>query len=100
MEKQRPITLLTCKIKWLTGVLKLALNDVVNFVVPRRQTGFIKGRQMEGHFFETQRIWKSERQGAWLSIDFAKAFDSTTHCLLQFFLEHVGIPASWCTALI
>ena len=33
--KQRPITLLTCKIKWLTGLLKLALNDLLSFVVPK-----------------------------------------------------------------
>ena len=35
MSKQRPITLLTCKIKWLTGVLKVTLNDLVSFVVPK-----------------------------------------------------------------
>jgi hypothetical protein len=30
VEKQRPIILLTCTIKWLTGVLKLALNMYQN----------------------------------------------------------------------
>ena len=82
MSKQRPITLLTCKIKWLTGVLKLALNDLVSFVVPKQQAGFIKGRQMDDHLLLVQNIWKSGRQGAWLNIDFAKAFDSTSHALL------------------
>ena len=34
VDKQRPITLLSYKITWLTGVLKLALNNLVSFVVP------------------------------------------------------------------
>ena len=36
VDKQRPITLLTCKIKWLTGVLKLAFQDMVSYAVPRQ----------------------------------------------------------------
>ena len=55
---------------------------------------------MEGHLFEAQHIWKSECGGAWLSIDFAKAFNSTSHSLMQFFLEYLIIPGTWCTALI
>ena len=51
MSKQRPITLLTCKLKWLTGALKLALNDLVLFFVPKQQAGFIEGRQMDDHLF-------------------------------------------------
>ena len=100
VSKQRPITLLTCKIKWLTGVLKLALNDLASFVVPRQQVGFIKGRRMDDHLSSVQKIWKSGRQGAWLSIDFAKAFDSTSHALLGFFLEFLGVPEARCAALI
>ena len=43
---------------------------------------------------------KSGRQGAWLGIDFTKAFDSTSHALLGFFLEFLGVPETWCAALI
>ena len=36
VSKQRPIPALACNIKWLTGVLKLALTDPVAYVVPRK----------------------------------------------------------------
>ena len=41
-DSLRPITLLNCKIKWLTGVLKLCLEDLVQFIVPSEQKGFMK----------------------------------------------------------
>ena len=34
VDKQQPITLLTCKIKWFMGVLQLVLGDLMSFVVP------------------------------------------------------------------
>ena len=61
--------MLTCKMKWLTGLLKLALNHLVPFVVPKQQAGFIKGRQTDDQLFFVQKMWKSGRQGAWLRID-------------------------------
>ena len=33
-DSLRPITLLNCKMKWLTRVLKLCLEDLVQFIVP------------------------------------------------------------------
>ena len=100
VDRQRPITLLTCKIKWLTGVLKLAPTYLVEYVVPRQQAGFIKGRQMEAHLQDVQQIWNPGRDGTWLSIDFAKAFNSTSHDLLYVFLRQLGVPEAWCQALI
>ena len=44
VNKQRPITLLTCKIKWLTGVQKLDLKDLVSGIIPKQQAAFITGR--------------------------------------------------------
>ena len=41
-DNLRPITLLNCKMKLLTGVLKLYLEDVVQFIVPSEQKGFIE----------------------------------------------------------
>ena len=34
LDSLRPITLLKCEIKWLTGVLKLCLEDPVQFIAP------------------------------------------------------------------
>ena len=78
LSKQRPITLLTCKIKWLTGVLKLALNDLVSFVVPRQQARFIEGRQMDDHLFSSQK--KSGHQAAPRAIPYWDFFWNSWAC--------------------
>ena len=58
-----PITLLNCKIKWLTGVLKLALDDLVSYVVPLEQKGFVKKRCMDDHLSAVQSVWRGGRVG-------------------------------------
>ena len=83
--------MLTSKIKSLTRVLKLAPQDTVLYVVHRQQAQFMKGWQMERHVFSVNRIFKSGRQGAWLRMKLAKAFDSTSHTLLQFFVDFLGV---------
>ena len=91
----RPITLLYCKIKWLTGVLKLCLEILVGFIVPSEQKGFMKGRRMEDHLCSVHSLWMRGSVGAGLSIDFSKAFDSTSHCLMSVFLLETGVPPVW-----
>ena len=45
----RPIKLLTSRMKWLIGVLKLCSENLVNIGVPTEQNQFLKGRCMEEH---------------------------------------------------
>ena len=45
----RPITLPDCKIKPLTAVLKLCVENLEHFVVPSEQRGFLKGKCMDEH---------------------------------------------------
>ena len=78
-DQQRPITLLNSRTKWLTEVLKIGLEGVLQSVVPLEQRGFMTGRSMEDHLLEVTRRWRSAERGVWVSIDFAKAFDSTSH---------------------
>ena len=48
-DSLRPITLLNCKMKWLTRVLELCLEDLVQFIFPREQKGFMKRQCMDDH---------------------------------------------------
>ena len=57
-DSLRPITLLNCKMKWLTGVVKLCLEDLVQFIVPSEQKGFIKRRCMGDHLHAVHSIWR------------------------------------------
>ena len=95
LGQPRPITLLNCKMKWLPGVLKLCLEDLVQFIVPSEQKGFMKRRCMDDHLHAVHSIWRGQEEGAWLSIDFSKAFDSTSHCLMSAFLIEIGVPPVW-----
>ena len=94
-DSLRPITLLNCKMKWLTGVLKLCLEDLVQFIIPSEQKGFMKRQCMDDHLHAVHSIWRGQEEGAWLSIDFSKAFDSTSHCLMSAFLIEIGVPPVW-----
>ena len=94
-DSLRPITLLNCKMTWLTGVLKLCLEDLVQFIVPSEQKGFMKRRCMEDHLHAVHSLWRGLEEGAWLGIDFSKAFDSTSHCLMSAFLIEIGMPPVW-----
>ena len=50
VDRQRPITLLTCKIKWLTGVLKLVLTDLVPYAVQSNRQDLLRGDKWKPTF--------------------------------------------------
>ena len=64
----------------------LCLDNLLNFVVPSDQKGFVKERCMEEHLRSVHRVWREGEEGSWLNIDFSKAFDSMSHCLMSIFL--------------
>ena len=47
---------------------------------------------MDDHIHAVHSIWRGQEEGAWLSIDFSKAFDSTSHCLMSAFLIEIDVP--------
>ena len=50
---------------------------------------------MDDHLHAVHSIWRGQEEGAWLGIDFSKAFDSTSHCLMSAFLIEIGVPTVW-----
>ena len=66
VDKQRPITLLNSKAKWITGTVKLCLQDFLNVIVPMEQKGFMKGRNMNAHLHKVMQIQATNAKGAWV----------------------------------
>ena len=100
VEDQRPITLLNTKVKWITGILKMSMQDSIMAVVPASQRGFIPKRDSKPHLLSVDSQWRKGTSGVWLSIDFAKAFGSTNHALLGDFLLLLGVQKEWCEVLL
>ena len=100
VEDQRPITLLNTKVKWITGILKMSMQDIIMAVVPASPRGFIPKRDSKPHLLSVHSQWRKGTSGVWLSLDFAKAFDSTNHALLGDFLLLPGVQKEWCDVLL
>ena len=100
VNKPRPITLLNAKAKWVTGTMKLCLQDFLNVMVPIEQKGFVKGRKMEAHLHNVMHIQASNVKAAWVSIDFLKAYDKMGHQIIEALLNVAGMERQLVRILI
>ena len=100
VEDQRPTTLLNTKVKWITGILKMSMQDIIMAVVPASKRGFIPKRDFKPHLLSVHSRWRKGPSGVWLSLDFAKAFDITNHALLGDFLLLLGVQKACCEVLL
>ena len=100
VEDRRPITLLNTKVKRITGILKMSMQDIIMAVVPASQRGFIPKRDSKPHLLSVHSQWRKGTSGVWLSLNFAKAFDNTNHALLGDFLLLLGVQEAWCEVLL
>ena len=51
------------------------------------QQGFVTGRSMDRHLLEVWAKQQAEDKGAWVALDFAKAFDTMSHQLIEAMLR-------------
>ena len=56
MDRQRPIALQQARLKWLTGVLLLQLQDALFLLVPSQQKAYLRGRTMFDHLASSVRM--------------------------------------------
>lgn len=88
----RPITLLNTDYKILTKVMALRLQTVLDTIVSRDQTGFMKGRFIGDNLRTIQdalHIMRSSNyDGLLLALDFTKAFDTVRW-------EYIGAILEW-----
>ncbi len=83
IEDWRPITLLCCGYKLISGVIALRLESVLDKIVGRSQKGFLRKKYMSTCTLNIMdRIsgsWHHREAMGVLCIDFIKAFDSVEH---------------------
>ncbi|KAJ9564655.1 hypothetical protein OSB04_000621 [Centaurea solstitialis] len=95
----RPINLVGCVSKVISKVLAERVKFVLDSVVSKNQTGFIKGRNiLDGPFLVNEIIqWaKSLKQKLLIfKADFAKAFDTLNWSFLDNILAQMGFGEKW-----
>jgi hypothetical protein len=89
----RPITLLNCDYKILSGVLANRMKNVLPDIIGEDQKGFIKGRFMGENtrvlYDVMEYLIHSKKVGLLLLIDFEKAFDSLKFSYIREILKHI-----------
>ena len=91
LSNWRPITLLNCVYKLISGVIAERINSVLPDIVHSDQNGFVRGRYIgEGirTVFDTLNFAKNNKKlGLLTLIDFEKAFDSISFKFIEKTLE-------------
>ena len=60
--------------------------------VPTAEKGFLKHQQMLHHVIDAKALWESTDEGTFLSIDFAKAYNSVSHVFFEAGMQYLGLP--------
>ena len=83
LKNWRPITLLECAYKLLSGCLAARLNSVINVLVDPVQKGFVPDRNIAENtrtFYDILDYAKKEKKGGTaIVLDYEKAFDTLSH---------------------
>ena len=92
MADMRPIALQTVLWKWIATTILVLIEDALQIAVPPAQKGFLKNRQMLPHIINAKGLWHSADEGTFLSVDFAKAYDSVSHTFFEAGMQFLGMP--------
>lgn len=95
----RPISLTHSIAKLFSKILASRLAPVLNSLVSRAQSAFIKRRSIQDNFMYTRNLiralYRSKQHGLFMKLDIAKAFDSVWWDYLLEVLEHFGFGWKW-----
>ncbi len=87
----RPITLLCCGYKLVSGIVALRLEKYLMKVIGRAQKGFLKAKNINtctmNIINSINGAWENEEPTGILCVDFSKAFDSIEHAAIGNILE-------------
>lgn len=95
----RPISLTSSIAKLISKLLASRLSQVLNDLVSRNQSAFIRKRNILDNFLYTQNLirdlHKAKRPALFLKLDIAKAFDTVRWDYLMEVMEHMGFGTKW-----
>lgn len=96
VEDYRPISLIGCLYKILAKLLSYRLRLVMDKVILKSQTTFIKGRQIPDGILIANEIVdeanKEVKKGLMFKVDFEKAYDSVSYEYLEFVMRKMSFP--------
>ena len=99
LDSWRPITLLNCIYKLISGVLANRINKVLPNIIHSDQSGFVPGRYIGDCLRSTYDIieWakNNKKTGLLLLIDFKKAFDSISFRFIEKTLFFFGFGPNY-----
>ena len=94
MKNWRPITLLKCAYKFLSGVLAARLISVINSLIDPAQKGFVPDRNIAENyrtFYDILDYAKREKKGGTaIVLDNEKALDTLSHAYFKEVLNFLG----------
>ena len=96
----RPICWQNSMFRWFTGTLLLLLEDFISFVTPKEQKAFIRGRSILDHISGSRGAWDHYTVGAFLTVDFAKAYDGVQRAYMCAILEYPDVDQALIALLI
>ena len=99
LKNWRPITLLECAYKLLSGCLAARLNSVINKLVDPVQKGFVPNRNIAENtrtFYDIlDYAKKNNKGGAAIVLDYEKAFDTLSHTYFDEVLTFFGFSSNF-----
>ena len=92
VEQLRPIAFQNVILKWFSNILFITLEPCIDYLVPLSQKGSIRGRRIFQHIWDTMGGWFHMEHGAFLSVDFCKAYDTIQFNFCVVVFQVMGIP--------
>ena len=92
VEQLRPIALRNVILKLFSNILLIMLEPCIDYLVPVSQKGSILGRKIFEHIWDTEGGWFHMEHGAFLSVDFSKAYDTIQFNFCVAVFQAMGIP--------
>jgi hypothetical protein len=95
----RPIALLGCLYKLLSKVLANRLGKVMDSIISKNQSAFIKGRHLVDSVVVANEVVdlakRSKNDCLVFKVDFEKAYDSVSWSFLDYMLRRLGFGDKW-----